>query len=83
MTDPRVGARPPHTPETFQRQNGGLSSDQLPISRAAYPIRSLASRPQSAFMPSTNVNAQAVATSLRYFSLTLSTQPASMTKLSR
>jgi hypothetical protein len=41
--------------------------------------RSLASRPQSAFMPSTNVDAQARATSVRYSSLTLSTQPASMT----
>ena len=37
----------------------------------------------SASMASTNVDAQAVATSVRYFSLTLSTQPASMTKLSR
>jgi hypothetical protein len=37
----------------------------------------------SALMPSTNVDAQAVATSVRYFSLTLSTQPASMTKSAR
>jgi len=33
-------------------------------------------------MPSTSVEAQARATSVRYFSLTLSTQPASMTKSS-
>ena len=37
----------------------------------------------SASMPSTNVNAQAVATSVRYSSFALSTQPASTTKSSR
>ena len=79
-TDPRVGS---HTPTPSKDKKGASPATKLPVPRAAYPVPSPASRPQSAFMPSTNVDAQAVATSERYFSLTLSTQPASMTKLSR
>ena len=45
--------------------------------------RARAGGPQSVAMPSTTVAAHDSATSERYFSLTLSTQPASMTKLSR
>jgi hypothetical protein len=36
---PSGGTAVPYTPETFQRQKGGLSSDQLPISRAAIRSR--------------------------------------------